>query len=62
MYRYQELVMFEKKKSYLTAMSVKSPIQANDPDFYSSQTKILDVQVMKVSNYIKESCVKVLSF
>jgi hypothetical protein len=54
MYRYQELVMFEKKKSYLTAMSVKSPIQANDPDFYSSQTKELDVQVMKVNNYIKE--------
>jgi hypothetical protein len=52
MYRYQELVMFEKKKSYIQAMSEKSPKQTNDPDFYESQLKALDVQFQKVNNYI----------
>ena len=53
-YRYQELVMFDKKKLYMLAMKSRNPPKEGDPDYYSSQTDALEAQRVKVDDMMKE--------
>ena len=54
MFRYQELIFFEKQKDYLIAMQRLEPIKGDNIDYYKPQIEAIDNEYKKVDNFMKE--------
>ncbi len=53
MYRYQELIIYQKREFYYKALKSKGASGDEDPDYIASQIKVDSIEILKIKNSMK---------
>ena len=53
MYRYQELIVYDKREAYYKALKTKGSVSDEDPDYIAGQIKVDAVEILKINNSIR---------